>query len=423
MNHYKVATTRTQFSRLMREYSNQSNKTVDRQLWKRIKATAIDSNTLGYEITYDRTTQVACIAVNSRRSCGDLRFTTKLYPTLKEFINYIFCENHMGRPIDVSTQGTSSAAYPTNCSLKTDYMNTPTHNIGLGAISSAMSSIADSAAKTASTLDAKATSALDGLTIKVNDFYENVGTKVADLADMTIHPVDDWGNSLPNWGTIAISSDVDSLRKELDDVRKNIDKLTKKEKENKTMFNFDFGKVTSDAIRVSMYGIAVKSVDGRYVSYDKATHSVMDVEILNMPAGDFLYKMPVAIKDVKAGDVVIHNRVPMFVVETHESTMKVIDIREGTEKEIYLTKSPFGFNFATKVISLMDMTGTKADESNPFGAMLPFMLMGDNKDFDPMMLMLMNGGKFDVSNPMMMYFLMKDTNHKDLLPLLMMAKA
>lgn len=201
-------------------------------------------------------------------------------------------------------------------------------------------------------------------------------------------------------------------------------------KEKKSMFNFDFGKITSDAVRVSMYGIAVKSIDGRYVSYDAKTHSVMDVEILNMPAGDFLYKMPVAIKDVKAGDVIIHNRAPMFVVETHESTMKVIDIREGTEKEIYLTKSPFGFNFATKVVSLMDMTGTKADESNPFGSMLPFMLMGDNKDFDPMMLMLMgNGkfdmgnGKFDMSNPMMMYFLMKDTNHKDLLPLLMMAKA
>ena len=104
-------------------------------------------------------------------------------------------------------------------------------------------------------------------------------------------------------------------------------------------------------------------------------------------------------------------------------TIEVIDIREGSEKEIYLTKSPFGFNFATKVVSLMDMTGGKADESNPFGNMLPFMLMGENKDFDPMMLMLMNGGKMDMSNPMMMYFLMKDTNHKDMLPLLMMMNA
>lgn len=398
----------------MRGYSNQSNKTVDRQLWKQIKATAIDSNTLGYEVTYDRVTLVAAIAVNSRRSNGNLRFTTKLYPTLKEFINYIFFENNMRRPINVSVQSTSSAAYPVkNYSLKTDYMSIPTHNTGLGAISSAVSNMADNATK--------ATTALEGIKTLTID-----KTSVADLADVTVHP---WSYDLDthiapsNWGTVAISSDVDSLRKEIDNVRKNIDKLTKKEKENKTMFNFDFGKVTSDAVRVSMYGIAVKNVDGRYVSYDKATHSMMDVEILSMPAGDFLYKMPVAIKDVKAGDVVIHNRVPMFVVETHESTMKVIDIREGTEKEIYLTKSPFGFNFATKVVSLMDMTGTKADESNPFGSMLPFMLMGDNKDFDPMMLMLMSNGKFDMSNPMMMYFLMKDTNHKDLLPLLMMAKA
>jgi len=421
MNNYKLNLTRTEFSRLMRGYSNQSNKTVDRQLWKRLKGAAIEPNTLGYEVTYDRETKIACIAVHSRRTCGDLRFTTKLYPTLKEFINYIFFENHMGRPIDVSVQGTSSAAYQAkDYSLKTDYMSSSTHNTPLSNIAQAISNVG-STAKTAG-------DAIQTLTINANDFYESVkGSKISDLADLTVQPWSydlDSSSGVHNWGTIAISSDVDSLRTELDGIKKQIDKLNEEnKKEKKSMFNFDFGKVTSDAVRVSMYGVAVKNVDGRYVSYDKTSHSVMDVEILNMPAGDFLYKMPVAIKDVKAGDVVIHNRVPMFVVETHESTMKVIDIREGTEKEIYLTKSPFGFNFATKVVSLMDMTGAKADESNPFGAMLPFMLMGDNKDFDPMMLMLMNGGKFDMSNPMMMYFLMKDTNHKDLLPLLMMAKA
>ena len=421
MNNYKLNLTRTEFSRLMRGYSNQSNKTVDRQLWKRLKGAAIEPNTLGYEVTYDRETKVACIAIHSRRTCGDLRFTTKLYPTLKEFINYIFFENHMGRPIDVSVQGTSSAAYQAkDYSLKTDFMSSSTHNTPLTNVAKAISNVADTAKTAGDTLQT--------LTIDAKDFYDSVkASKITDLAGISVQP---WGYDLDtsvgahNWGTVAISSDVDSLRTELDGIRKQINKLTEEnKKEKKSMFNFDFGKVTSDAVRVSMYGIAVKNVDGRYVSYDKTSHSVMDVEILNMPAGDFLYKMPVAIKDVKAGDVVIHNRVPMFVVETHESTMKVIDIREGTEKEIYLTKSPFGFNFATKVVSLMDMTGTKADESNPFGAMLPFMLMGDNKDFDPMMLMLMNGGKFDMSNPMMMYFLMKDTNHKDLLPLLMMAKA
>ena len=421
MNNYKLNLTRTEFSRLMRGYSNQSNKTVDRQLWKRLKGAAIEPNTLGYEVTYDRETKVACIAIHSRKTCGDLRFTTKLYPTLKEFINYIFFENHMGRPIDVSVQGTSSAAYQAkDYALKTDYMSSSTHNTPLSNVAKAISGVADTA-KTAG-------DAIQTLTINANDFYESVkNSSISDLAGISAQPWDYDLNSISgvhNWGTVAISSDVDSLRSELDGIRKQINKLNEEnKKEKKSMFNFDFGKVTSDAVRVSMYGVAVKNVDGRYVSYDKTSHSVMDVEILNMPAGDFLYKMPVAIKDVKAGDVVIHNRVPMFVVETHESTMKVIDIREGTEKEIYLTKSPFGFNFATKVVSLMDMTGTKADESNPFGAMLPFMLMGDNKDFDPMMLLLMNSGKFDMSNPMMMYFLMKDTNHKDLLPLLMMAKA
>lgn len=402
MNNYKLNLTRIEFSRLMRSYSNQSNKTVDRQLWKRLKSTAIDSNTFGYEIIYDCVSQVACIVTHSRKTYGDQRFTTKLYPTLKEFINYIFFENHMGQPIDISAQSTSSGTY-TNCknyALKTD-LATSISNVG-------------NAAKVAG----------DTLTINANDFYESVKTsKIEDFANMTISPAE-WGNGTSNWGTVTISSDVDSMRTEIDSIKKQINKLNEEnKKEKKSMFNFDFGKVTSDAVRVSMYGVAVKNVDGHYVSYDKTSHSVMDVEILNMPAGDFLYKIPVAIKDVKAGDVVIHNRVPMFVVETHESTMKVIDIREGTEKEIYLTKSPFGFNFATKVISLMDMAGAKADESNPFGNMLPFMLMGDSKDFDPMMLLLMNGGKLDMNNPMMMYFLMKDTNHKDLLPLLMMAKA
>lgn len=370
---YKIELTRTEFCRLMRGYSNQSNKTVDRKVWKCLKATAINSNTIGYKVLYDANIKVAYIDVHTRTQNSNARFSSNTHPSLVEFINYIFHENYMGRPVNVSN---STFCPVKDYALKTDHMGTLTHN---------------------------------------NIPASNINSLTTDACNLCVSPVND------NWGTVAITAETDCLRADINDLREEINKLTKKDKENKSMnmINFDFGKVTSDSIRISMYGIAVKSVDGRYVSYDAKSHSVMDVEILNMPAGDFLYKMPVAIKDVKAGDVVIHNRVPMFVVETHESTMKVIDIREGTEKEIYLTKSPFGFNFATKVVSLMDMTGAKADESNPFGNMLPFMLMGDNADFDPMMLMVMSGGKFDMSNPMMMYFLMKDTNHKDLLPMML----
>lgn len=201
-------------------------------------------------------------------------------------------------------------------------------------------------------------------------------------------------------------------------------KLNEDKKENKNMngINFDFGKVTSDAVRLSLYGIAVKSVNGNYVSYDPKSHSIMDVEIVNMPVNGMLYKMPVAIKDIKAGDVIIHNKVPMFVVEVHESTIKVIDIREGAEKEIYPTKNIFGFNFMTKIISLLDLSNSGANADNPFGNMLPFLMMNENgKDFDPMMFMLMNGGKFDTSNPMLMYFMMKDGDKSsDMLPFMFM---
>lgn len=195
-------------------------------------------------------------------------------------------------------------------------------------------------------------------------------------------------------------------------------------KEDKKMngINFNFGKVTSDAVRLSLYGIAVKSVNGNYVSYDPKSHSIMDVEIVNMPVNGMLYKIPVAIKDIKAGDVIIHNKVPMFVVEVHESTVKVIDIREGAEKEIYPTKNIFGFNFMTKIISLLDLSNSGANADNPFGNMLPFLMMNENgKDFDPMMFMLMNGGKFDMSNPMMMYLMMKDGDkYSDMLPFIFM---
>ena len=264
-----------------------------------------------------------------------------------------------------------------------------------------------------------ATSALNTLTTSFNSLPIGV-TDYADVSVSNVIKSSDYVSTVST--TDWLCGTTNDLDHRITSLEKTVNDMTKKEekKDMDKMFNFDFGKVTSDAVRVSMYGIAVKSVDGRYVSYDTKSHSVMDVDSVNMPSGDFLYKMPVAIKDVKAGDVVIHNRTPKFVVEVHDSTLKVVDVREGTEKEIYLTKSPFGFNFATKVVSLMDMSGAKADESNPFGNMLPFLMLGDGKSVDPMMIMLAFGGKMDMSNPMMLYFLMKDGNKNDMLPFMLM---
>lgn len=192
-------------------------------------------------------------------------------------------------------------------------------------------------------------------------------------------------------------------------------------------FNFDFGPCTNDNIRMSMYGLAVKNANGAWVSYNPESKEIIDVDIFNFDGGKFLYKMPVAIKDVKVGDIVIHNRKAMFVIDVSETGMTAIDPQAGEEKKILLTKSPFGFNFATKVVSLFNMTSDAPTPDAPFGNMLPFLMMSEsNGEFDMntmlMLSMMGNQGSMDFAkNPMMMYFLMKDTKNMDeLLPLMFM---
>ena len=185
----------------------------------------------------------------------------------------------------------------------------------------------------------------------------------------------------------------------------------RKEKENmdtNKMFNFDFGPVASH-IRMSPYGMAMKNADGKYVSYDRNSGNIVDVEIFNFDAQKFLYKMPVAVNAVAIGDIVVHMRKAMFVSAVNGNRISVIDIYNGEVKDIMPTTSPFGFNFITKVVSLIDMSGANAE--TPFGNMLPFLMMGDNKDNDNSMLMMamaMTGGMNAnmMSNPLMMMAMM-----------------
>lgn len=210
---------------------------------------------------------------------------------------------------------------------------------------------------------------------------------------------------------------VDSIEKE-------------KRKDNDNMnFNFDFGPLTNnDNVRMSIYGLAVKNSDGVWVSYDKAGKQIMNVDVFNFDGRRFMYKIPVAVKDIAVGDVVVHKHVPMFV-ESVKDGIHVVDIFSGEKKNILPTSNMFGFNFVTKIVSFVDFSNAKADENNPFGNMLPFMLFADGtnnskSDIDPLMLMiLMNGGQLgDFSkNPLMLYFLLGDKGNNDmLLPLMMM---
>jgi hypothetical protein len=191
---------------------------------------------------------------------------------------------------------------------------------------------------------------------------------------------------------------------------------------------FDFGTCENDKVRMSAYGLAIKNEAGTWVSYDTKTKSIMDVDILNFECGKYLFKMPVAISAVKAGDVVIHNRVPMFVTGVSATSIAVVDIHSGEEKNIVPTKSPFGFNFLTKVISLVDFSGNKSDENNPFGNLLPFIMLNESKSGDNTILALAalagNDGADIAKNPLLLYALMGQNKggNSDLAALLLMTQ-
>ena len=207
---------------------------------------------------------------------------------------------------------------------------------------------------------------------------------------------------------------------------------TKKEiKENENMDNlikgFEFGPCTNNNVKMSLYGLAVQNAAGSWVSYDAKTKTVIDVDILNFDGGKYMYKMPVALKDVAIGDVVIHNRKPVFVTAVAsegDGRISAVDPAAGEEKIILLTRSPFGFDFVTKVVNLFEGFAAGASQDSPFGNILPFILMNDSRDSNDLLplLFMANGGKVDMSNPMMLYFLAKGNNgSNDALPLLLLA--
>lgn len=235
------------------------------------------------------------------------------------------------------------------------------------------------------------------------------------------------------WDSVASRNEVNERFDKLEaELQKKVDKAEKTEcvKENDTMMkgiNFDFGPCGS-TVRMSMYGMAIQNISGEWVSYNPDSREIINVDVFNMAdGGKYMYKMPVAIADVKEGDIVIHNRVPMFVTAINENgTFEVTDVRAGETKNIIPTRSPFGFNFMTKIVSLFNGLMTP-DKNNPFGNMWMFAMMSGDNNFDMkdmLMISMMTGNNDFVGNmnPMMLMFMMDDKNEKNdwLMPLMLM---
>ena len=212
------------------------------------------------------------------------------------------------------------------------------------------------------------------------------------------------------------------IREALEYYDKTIKNKKDEEKNTMNLFgNLNFGSCEDDNIRMSPYGLAIKNTEGNWVSYDAKQGNIVDVDILNFEGGKFFYKLPVAHNQINAGDVIIHSRTPMFVEDVSDRTILAVDPRTGEEKTILLAKSPFGFNYAIKVVSLLGNLGGEASEDKPFGNLLPLMLMND-RDCDNsnlLMAMALTNQSFGEINPLMLYALMGNGSN-DMLPILAM---
>lgn len=231
-----------------------------------------------------------------------------------------------------------------------------------------------------------------------------------------------------SWANIAVKENTILFNgKPLEEI---IDDATgvsvRKENDDMNLFKgFEFGSCEKDNVKVSIYGVAVKNASGTWVSYDSKSGNVVDVDVFNFDA-KYLYKMPVAIKDIKAGDTIIHCRKPVFVIKNENGKISCIDPAAAEEKIVLPVKNIFGFDFAVKIVNLFEgMEGFEAPSADqPFGNMLPFMMLADGaSDMTPMMLamMMQQGGTSANFNPLMLYALTSNKSNDNLLPLMLLS--
>ena len=206
------------------------------------------------------------------------------------------------------------------------------------------------------------------------------------------------------------------------DNNKNITTMEEKNM-SKNMFgnmfkNMKFGLFNSQSVKYSFNGIAFKTSDGDYVTYnDDFTFTNVADMIIDMP----IFAMPVSREQISVGDVIRHNDTWVIVNEVSDTEIKVAKPWTKEIVTVIPETSIFGFSFYTKIMNPFEGLGKEANADNPFGNILPFLMMqNDGGDsMNPMMMaMMFGGGKIDMSNPMMMYMMM--SQNKEIDPMMMM---
>lgn len=253
--------------------------------------------------------------------------------------------------------------------------------------------------------------------LKAEDFNPNSVCLKAD---------DGWVNI--SGSIIATANAANLATDQLHSLRTELENMKKKEEEKSMKLNsitkdFRFGKVND--VRMSMYGPAFNACNNgtEWLAYDKASEDWVDVSPFNFDMKfPVFYMMPVAKDKVATGDFIMHCNSWVRIVDFDDALRPIAE--DPWKKEIITimpTKNMFGFDFYTKLVNVFGDFAGQASKDNPFGNMLPFMMMSEGGKMEDMLPMLMMmGGQFDMSNPMMLMAMCGDGKMSDMLPLMMM---
>lgn len=205
----------------------------------------------------------------------------------------------------------------------------------------------------------------------------------------------------------------------------------KEKTDMKNMFgNFYFGPYIKNDIKMSIKGLAYRNNNNDFVTLDEdgSLTNVNDM-VFDFNVDKMLYVMPVALKDVKTGDIIFHQKNPMFVTMVNDGDLTVVDPCEGELKVIIPEKNIFNFNFVSKLVDFSKGLFNGATEEQPFGNMLPLMMLCNSDDSSmkdlivPMMLM-QNNGEADINkiNPIMFMALMSNSSSTNdwIVPMMLM---
>ena len=136
--------------------------------------------------------------------------------------------------------------------------------------------------------------------------------------------------------------------------------------------------------------------------------------------------MPTSPENLSEGDFINYTGVWMQVREIDiDGTITAYRLYDRTIQKVLPTKNIFCFNYYTKLITFN--FGENANSDNPFGNLLPLMMLSEggtiNDNLLPLMLMS-NNISFDFnSNPMLLYIMMsKDSDNTNWIPFMLMNK-